>query len=75
LGAKRWQKFAGCSFAGTAFFLISVLLPKALIDAVATIFFGTMLGAVTIGSFVPLIFGRETVGRLETVTEAATAPA
>jgi putative MFS transporter len=37
----------------------------------AAIFFGTILVAVTIGAFIPLIFGRETVGQLETVTEAA----
>ena len=38
-----------------------------------TIFFGTILVVVTIGAFVPLIFGRETVGQLETVTEASPA--
>jgi putative MFS transporter len=41
----------------------------------ATIFFGTILVAVTIGAFIPLLFGRETVGQLETVTEGAPAPA
>jgi len=41
----------------------------------ATIFFGTILVAVTIGAFVPLLFGRETVGQLETVTEGAAATA
>jgi MFS transporter, putative metabolite:H+ symporter len=40
-----------------------------------TIFFGTILVVVTIGAFVPLLFGRETVGQLETVTEGAAAPA
>jgi MFS family permease len=40
-----------------------------------TIFFGTILVAVTIGAFIPLLFGRETVGQLETVTEGAPAPA
>ena len=33
-----------------------------------TIFFGTILVVVAIGAFIPLLFGRETVG-LETVTE------
>jgi putative MFS transporter len=33
------------------------------------IFFGTILVMVTIGAFIPLLFGRETVGQLETVTE------
>ncbi len=33
------------------------------------IFFGTILALVTIGAFIPLLFGRETVGQLETVTE------
>jgi MFS family permease len=41
----------------------------------ATIFFGTILVVVTIGAFIPLLFGRETVGQLETVTEGAPAPA
>ena len=40
-----------------------------------TIFFGTIVMAVTIGAFIPLLFGRETVGQLETVTEGAAAPA
>ena len=34
-----------------------------------TIFFGTILIVVAIGAFIPLLFGRETVGQLETVTE------
>jgi MFS family permease len=38
-----------------------------------TIFFGTILVVVTIGAFIPLLFGRETVGQLETVTEGAPA--
>ena len=33
------------------------------------IFFGTMVAVVAIGAFIPLAFGRETVGQLETVTE------
>jgi MFS transporter, putative metabolite:H+ symporter len=33
------------------------------------IYFGTILVMVTIGAFIPLLFGRETVGQLETVTE------
>jgi MFS family permease len=41
----------------------------------ATIFFGTILAAVTIGAFIPLLFGKETVGQLETVSEAAAVPA
>ena len=40
-----------------------------------TIFFGTILAAVTIGAFIPLLFGRETVGQLETVSEGVAAPA
>jgi putative MFS transporter len=40
-----------------------------------TIFFGTILVVVSIGAFIPLLFGRETVGQLETVTEGAPAPA
>jgi MFS transporter, putative metabolite:H+ symporter len=34
-----------------------------------TIFFGTILVVVAIGAFIPIVFGRETVGQLETVTE------
>jgi putative MFS transporter len=33
------------------------------------VFFGTLLVVVAIGAFVPLLFGRETVGQLEAVTE------
>jgi MFS family permease len=35
-----------------------------------TIFFGTILVVVAIGAFIPVGLGRETVGQLETVTEA-----
>jgi putative MFS transporter len=35
----------------------------------ATIFFGTILVVVAVGAFIPRVFGRETVGQLETVTE------
>jgi putative MFS transporter len=34
-----------------------------------TIFFGTMALLVAIGAFIPLLFGRETIGQLEVVTE------
>jgi MFS family permease len=34
-----------------------------------TIFFGTLLIVALIGAFVPVLFGKETVGQLETVTE------
>ncbi len=34
-----------------------------------TIFFGTIVVVVSVGAFIPLIFGKETVGQLETVTE------
>src|SRR5271169_3376919 len=37
----------------------------------APIFFGTIFVVVAIGAFIPLVFGRETVGQLETVTEPA----
>ncbi|MBV8492387.1 MAG: MFS transporter [Alphaproteobacteria bacterium] len=40
-----------------------------------TIFFGTILLIVCVGAFVPLLFGRETRGQLELVTEAAPEPA
>jgi MFS transporter, putative metabolite:H+ symporter len=40
----------------------------------ATIFFGTILVFVSIGAFVPLLLGRETVGQLETFTEAVPEP-
>jgi hypothetical protein len=35
----------------------------------ATIYFGTILIVVAIGAFIPVVFGRETVGQLEVVTE------
>ena len=37
--------------------------------ASAEVFFGTLLVVVGVGSCVPPLFGRETVGNLETVTE------
>jgi MFS family permease len=33
------------------------------------IFFGTILGIVAVGAFIPVLFGKETVGQLELVTE------
>jgi hypothetical protein len=33
------------------------------------IFFGTLLVVVAIGAFIPVVFGRETVGQLEIVSE------
>src|SRR5271154_4596329 len=38
-----------------------------------TIFFGTILGVVAVGAFIPILFGKETVGQLETVTEGVPA--
>jgi len=40
----------------------------------APIFFGTIFVVVAIGAFIPLTFGRETVGQLETVTEGGSEP-
>jgi MFS family permease len=34
-----------------------------------TIFFGTLAAVASIGAFVPVVFGKETVGQLETVSE------
>ena len=34
-----------------------------------TIFFGSLAVVASIGAFVPVLFGKETVGQLETVTE------
>jgi MFS family permease len=39
----------------------------------APIFFGTIFVVVAIGAFIPLAFGRETIGQLETVTEGVPA--
>jgi len=39
----------------------------------ATIFFGTIFAVVAIGAFIPVLFGKETVGQLETVSEAVPA--
>jgi len=38
-----------------------------------TIFFGTIFVVVAIGAFIPVVFGRETVGQLEVVTEGVPA--
>jgi putative MFS transporter len=38
-----------------------------------TIFFGTIFVVVAIGAFIPILFGKETVGQLETVSEAVPA--
>jgi MFS family permease len=40
----------------------------------ATIFFGTIAVVVAIGACIPLLFGKETVGQLELVTETGPAP-
>jgi MFS family permease len=42
--------------------------------AFPTIFFGTIFVVVAIGAFIPPIFGRETVGQLEAVTEDGLVP-
>ena len=39
----------------------------------ATIFFGTIFVVVAIGAFIPVLFGKETVGQLEDVSEAVPA--
>ena len=39
----------------------------------APIFFGTLLIVALVGAFVPMLFGRETTGQLETVTEGEAA--
>jgi MFS family permease len=39
----------------------------------ATIFFGTIFAVVAIGAFIPVLFGKETVGQLEDVSEAVPA--
>jgi MFS family permease len=38
-----------------------------------TVFFGTILAIVAVGGFIPILFGKETIGQLETVTEAVPA--
>ena len=40
----------------------------------ATIFFGTIAAVVTVGACLPLLFGKETVGQLEMVTETVHKP-
>jgi low affinity Fe/Cu permease len=39
------------------------------------IFFGAMVGVVVVGACIPLMFGRETLGNLESFTETAPEPA
>jgi putative MFS transporter len=55
----------------TARLAAGVLFPLFLerYTASPVVFFGTLLAIVGIGAFVPLLFGRETVGQLETVSE------
>ena len=38
-------------------------------------FFGTIIGVVAVGAFIPILFGKETVGQLESVTESVAAVA
>jgi len=40
----------------------------------ATIFFGTIAVVVTIGACIPLLFGKETIGQLEMVTDVVPEP-
>jgi len=40
-----------------------------------TIYFGTLLVVVALGAFVPVVFGKETVGQLEAVAEEVPTPA
>jgi putative MFS transporter len=40
-----------------------------------TVFFGTIMVVVAVGACVPVLFGKETVGQLELVTEASEEPA
>ena len=40
-----------------------------------TVFFGTILAVVAVGACIPLLFGKETVGQLELVTQASEEPA
>jgi MFS transporter, putative metabolite:H+ symporter len=55
----------------------AVLAPSLMLSHTGspTIFFGTILAVVAIGAFIPVLFGRETVGQLETVTETVPAVA
>lgn len=41
----------------------------------ATVFFGTIAVVVAVGACIPLLFGKETVGQLELVTETSAEPA
>ena len=52
-----------------------VLVPLLMVPQTGspTIFFGTIVIAASIGAFIPLLFGKETVGQLETVTEGVPA--
>jgi hypothetical protein len=38
-----------------------------------TIYFGTILVAVALGAFIPVLFGKETIGQIELVTETVPA--
>jgi MFS transporter, putative metabolite:H+ symporter len=64
--------FFGESFARMFSGVMAPFLMEPLVGS-APIFFGTILAVVAIGACIPLLFGRETVGQLETVTEGAPA--
>ena len=64
--------FFGESFARVFSGVLAPFLMEPLVGS-PTIFFGTILVVVSIGASIPLLFGRETVGQLETVTERAPA--
>jgi uncharacterized protein involved in response to NO len=59
-------------------FATGAALPPSLITPYAgspKIFFGTILVFVSIGAFIPVLFVRETIGQLDTFTEAVPEPA
>jgi hypothetical protein len=58
-------------------FFAGVLAPFLMVPHTGspTIFFGTIVIVVSVGAFIPILFGRETVGQLEVIAAEAAEPA
>ena len=68
-GAARARALLRRSFARVFAGVIAPFLMASYTGSPA-IFFGTMVGVVAVGAWIPLMFGRETLGNLEAFTEA-----
>jgi hypothetical protein len=71
-GQLRWTAVGNlCSLCGdTAYYLIAILLPKALVDQGTAVALSFGLSSLVFAAAIPVLYGRETLGQLETFTEA-----